>query len=77
LRFSSPGFGRTHILRGPVFGGWVTAPATNRTTKRRKKRRKTMRTAKTIIRAMMIMIMMTTEKMAKVTQFEDGRKRTN
>src|SRR5437870_5929578 len=24
-RFSSPGFGRTHILGGPVFGGYVTA----------------------------------------------------
>src|SRR5439155_5913977 len=23
-RFSSPGFGRTHILGGPVFGGYVT-----------------------------------------------------
>jgi len=23
LRFSSPGFGRTHILGGPVFGGYV------------------------------------------------------
>ena len=25
MRFSSHGFGRTHILRGPLFGGWVNS----------------------------------------------------